>query len=661
MDPRIAWYQPEHLGIAHDIWTYIIEAQLGVNLSNMSLNNNLNSNMDQKQKEFIPLDITNNFEKKHAPTNRQLSVKNAENSCKRKRDNRASTYGLNQSYNKHLLDRMTPWKPKDIIYSPDAIGLHEEIKDFYDYMSPTLEEAYMRTEVVDRIKSVVQDLWPDAQVEIFGSFRTGLYLPTSDIDLVVFGKWESLPLFTLEKALLEKGITDRKAIKVLDKASVPIVKLTDLQTDVKVDISFNTKNSVESAKLIKKFMDDFPNLKYLVLVLKQFLLQRDLNEVFTGGISSYSLIYMTISFLQLHPRIDATDPTANLGILLIECFELYGRTFNYLKAGIRIKNGGCYVPKDEIQKNMDSGYRPSLLSIEDPLTEGNDIGRSSYGAMQVKYAFEYAYLVLSYTITPQGTFLSKSNQSILGRVVRVTDEVVEYRKWIKESFPKEVIPNNTLPESANRSYASVANVKATEKEQESNRASPDENVQAVPGEQSDSSSIYKSSSSSASNCSTSSLTSDSETETDSVNIKESSQKQTNNATNSSRTATKQGPIQHSREFVRSRDYNKNPTHKRDDSSSSVSSIRPGSQNHNRPVSSGASYDYYGPMKSSGHSNVNVGHGYNKNCRGPQNSNQQSGKVYTRTQPKKRKNNTTFNSQNNNFKRDNVQMNTTGSR
>jgi non-canonical poly(A) RNA polymerase PAPD5/7 len=46
-------------------------------------------------------------------------------------------------------------------------------------------------------------------------------------------------------------------------------------------------------------MDEFPNLKYLVLVLKQFLLQRDLNEVFTGGISSYSLIYMTISFLQV--------------------------------------------------------------------------------------------------------------------------------------------------------------------------------------------------------------------------------------------------------------------------------------------------------------------------------------------------------------------------
>lgn len=44
----------------------------------------------------------------------------------------------------------------------------------------------------------------------------------SDIDLVVFGKWENLPLFTLEKALLERGITDRKDLKVLDKASVSL-------------------------------------------------------------------------------------------------------------------------------------------------------------------------------------------------------------------------------------------------------------------------------------------------------------------------------------------------------------------------------------------------------------------------------------------------------
>jgi len=68
---------------------------------------------------------------------------------------------------------------------------------------------------------------------------------------------------------------------------------------MKVDISFNTSNGVKSATLIQDYCKRFPALPKLVYVLKQFLLQRDLNEVFTGGISSYSLILMTVSFLQV--------------------------------------------------------------------------------------------------------------------------------------------------------------------------------------------------------------------------------------------------------------------------------------------------------------------------------------------------------------------------
>lgn len=111
--------------------------------------------------------------------------------------------------------------------------------------------------------------------------------------------WSNLPLFTLERALLEQNIAEQSSIKVLDKASVPIVKLTDKETEIKVDISFNMSNGVKSAELIKSFKRQFPVLEKLVMVLKQFLLQRDLNEVFTGGISSYSLILMTVSFLQV--------------------------------------------------------------------------------------------------------------------------------------------------------------------------------------------------------------------------------------------------------------------------------------------------------------------------------------------------------------------------
>lgn len=122
MDPRIAWYPPEHLGLAHDLWTRIWETQIGVDT--MSLNNS-NPNLDQKPQEFIPLDITNNLDHKHGATNRQNSIKNQQNHLKRKRENRACTYGLNHSSYKHFLHEdggLTPWKPKKKIYTPSIVG-----------------------------------------------------------------------------------------------------------------------------------------------------------------------------------------------------------------------------------------------------------------------------------------------------------------------------------------------------------------------------------------------------------------------------------------------------------------------------------------------------------------------------------------------------------
>ncbi|KAK2521361.1 terminal nucleotidyltransferase 4A isoform X3 [Columba livia] len=384
---------------------------------------------------------------------------------RRKRENKASTYGMNyllsgsrgvavnnsphqqrQQPQPALQSPGTPWKTRK--YSPGVQGLHEEIIDFYDFMSPRPEEAAMRREVVKRIETVIKDLWPTADVQIFGSFSTGLYLPTSDIDLVVFGKWERPPLQLLEQALRKHNVAEPYSIKVLDKATVPIIKLTDQETEVKVDISFNVETGVKAARFIKEYMKKYSLLPYLILVLKQFLLQRDLNEVFTGGISSYSLILMAISFLQLHPRIDARRADENLGMLLIEFFELYGRNFNYLKTGIRIKNGGAYIAKEEIMKVMTNGYRPSMLCIEDPLLPGNDVGRSSYGAMQVKQVFDYAYIVLSHAVSPLArSYPNRDSESTLGRIIKVTQEVIDYRAWIKKKWGSKI---NLSPELDNR-------------------------------------------------------------------------------------------------------------------------------------------------------------------------------------------------------------------
>ncbi|PNI38526.1 PAPD7 isoform 4 [Pan troglodytes] len=298
---------------------------------------------------------------------------------RRKRENKASTYGLNYLLSGSRAAALsggggpgaqaprpgTPWKSR--AYSPGIQGLHEEIIDFYNFMSPCPEEAAMRREVVKRIETVVKDLWPTADL--------------------------------LEQALRKHNVAEPCSIKVLDKATVPIIKLTDQETEVKVDISFNMETGVRAAEFIKNYM-------------------------------------------KLHPRIDARRADENLGMLLVEFFELYGRNFNYLKTGIRIKEGGAYIAKEEIMKAMTSGYRPSMLCIEDPLLPGNDVGRSSYGAMQVKQVFDYAYIVLSHAVSPLArSYPNRDAESTLGRIIKVTQEVIDYRRWIKEKWGSKAHPS----------------------------------------------------------------------------------------------------------------------------------------------------------------------------------------------------------------------------
>ena len=38
----------------------------------------------------------------------------------------------------------------------------------------------------------------------------------------------------------------------------------------------------------------------------------------------------------------------NLGVLLIEFFELYGKKFNYDSVGIRLVGSGCYFNKEQV-------------------------------------------------------------------------------------------------------------------------------------------------------------------------------------------------------------------------------------------------------------------------------------------------------------------------
>lgn len=380
---------------------------------------------------------------------------------------------------KHLLSgkntsMCSPWIQKE--YTCDIMGLHDEINDFYEYIKPRPSERQMRAEVIDRVRKVITDKWPQAQVHEFGSYRTDLYLPTSDIDVVVFGGWVKLPLFSLEKEFQESGIAVKDSILVLDKTFVPIIKFIDKVTKVKIDISFNQESGIHSAALVCQFIENFALLPKLALLLKQFLTQRQLNEVYYGGINSYSLTLMIISFFQLHPRKHASDPaSANLGVLLIEFFEFYGRQFNYMKVGISVNDGGCYFSKDAL--GINGTGENGLLFIQDPLSLQDNASRGCYGFQQVKQAFEHAFNKLHLDVLTREK-PPPSRKSILSSIVLISKEVDEYRNWVDQNWAGDHVP---LPQPASISqFTPPLAVYAQQHQQPLETTLEDDQVSSLP-------------------------------------------------------------------------------------------------------------------------------------------------------------------------------------
>jgi non-canonical poly(A) RNA polymerase PAPD5/7 len=87
---------------------------------------------------------------------------------------------------------------------------------------------------------------------------------------------------------------------VVAKAKVPIVKLVIMPYGLKFDISIGKTNGLDAVNLIQGHLAAWPVLRPLVTILKLYLLQRNMNEVYSGGFGSFALITSVVAFLQMH-------------------------------------------------------------------------------------------------------------------------------------------------------------------------------------------------------------------------------------------------------------------------------------------------------------------------------------------------------------------------
>ena len=65
---------------------------------------------------------------------------------------------------------------------------------------------------------------------------------------------------------------------------------------------------------------------------------------------------------------------------------MYGCIFNYNKVGIRIRDGGSYVQKQQLASVYNRGAAPGFLYIEDPMDPGWLMGPYSMLCLKYKHS-----------------------------------------------------------------------------------------------------------------------------------------------------------------------------------------------------------------------------------------------------------------------------------
>jgi non-canonical poly(A) RNA polymerase PAPD5/7 len=247
--------------------------------------------------------------------------------------------------------------------------LHKEIVDFYEHIKPRDFEHTLREDLVRNLNRHLSMRYRNASIKPFGSFMTGLYLPTGDMDLVLCStEYETRgiavlnakrELFKFRVFLQSHELALHNDVEVISKAKVPIVKYIDNLTCLKVDVSFENLTGINAVKTFLDWKAQYPAMPILVTLVKHFLMMRALNEPVNGGIGGFTIICLVVSMFQLMPQVQSRNVNTehHLGDMFMHFLDLYGNKFNYETTAIRL-NPACYVPKVSTL----SGPRPTMFS-----------------------------------------------------------------------------------------------------------------------------------------------------------------------------------------------------------------------------------------------------------------------------------------------------------
>ena len=181
----------------------------------------------------------------------------------------------------------------------------------------------------------------------------------SDMDLYVSLPHEGQSLHYLEQlysVIKSSSLAAPESLNMVSSARVPIIKYTDSRgSGIQVDVSINNTFATSSTEFIQEHISANPVLRPLSLVLKQWLFQRKMNEVYSrGGLSSYAL-YLLILTIAHESNFDSNE---RLGQNLIQFLKRWSHPTAFSKIIRPLE-----APLEKPIRTWEDMYQPFLLCI----------------------------------------------------------------------------------------------------------------------------------------------------------------------------------------------------------------------------------------------------------------------------------------------------------
>jgi non-canonical poly(A) RNA polymerase PAPD5/7 len=276
-------------------------------------------------------------------------------------------------------------------------------KDLTDYQAYVKEQISQKRPVIQdilhKLQSVVNEINPNYKVNLYGSYCTGLCLPWSDIDTVITcesGQTDEYFLSRLYYKLMNMPWV--KEHKFIENTAIPIIKLvSNDKFDFHIDISEESEKhfGLKTVELVKSYLKAYSVLEPIILALKTLLNNGNLNNPYTGGLSSYGLILMVVSFIQSeidNDKYNEKSPNI-LGETFLNVLGHYGIFFdynNYVIITYLVDESNDTSDRDNSFSFVPNSHE---LIIVDPLNKQNNVAKSTFQFMNIKMGFLIAFMV----------------------------------------------------------------------------------------------------------------------------------------------------------------------------------------------------------------------------------------------------------------------------